>query len=352
VRVALFVVRNFLACHYALFGYRETLEELGHEVIEIGFPHNNANDQQAIDEMRPKMPSLEQLRSCDMVLSTYHEYVQPWLARFYGLDDWKQLMDSVPVLARFDESMDRGDLGLPIRVPLLKQWASHYSFPAAQDAEKYGGEWLPYGADARIFHPDREGQSYWHRPVLQGAGFLGKPFQVGFIGTVYQKRQNYLEKLIMHVGKNTTFYRGNVMVQDMLGMRERETTELLAENYRNIGIFFCLPPASNLLVEKIFDVMACDTMVMYPRLWKDGADKNLSLFQDDEHIVYYEEGFYANNGKQVQYYLQHPEEVERIARAGGELVRSQFSLRTMVERMLTLPEKKCSSQPSMASQSK
>lgn len=318
MKIALFTIHNLLACHFALFGYRETLERMGHEVLNCSFPSNTVQNWDQVP-----VPSIEQLLECDAIFSTYHEYVQPWLEKKYTFAQWDMLMAHVPVLARFDESMDRGDLWLPHRLPTLKRWATHYSFPAAHDAEKYGGEWLPYGADTTIFHP----------PSHKDLNKFEKKYDLAFIGTLYPKRHEYLEKLIRHVGKGTVFYCGNVIVQDLNGINERETTERLALNYRQIKIFFCLPPMSRLLVEKIFDVMACDTMVMYPR-FPDDAKKNMTLFEDEKHIIYYDLGFFSNNGKQIRYYLDHPEETNRIARTGGEFVRSKYTLEQMLQAML------------------
>jgi glycosyltransferase involved in cell wall biosynthesis len=329
MKIALFTVHNLLACHYSLFGYRETLERMGHEVLDCSFPGNNVEN---VSVVAAKMPTIEQLMTCDLVLSTYHEYTHPWLSRIYTFKEWTALMQKVPVLARYDESMDRGDLHLPHRMPELQRWATHYSFPAVQDAEKYGGEWLPYGADTSIFYPD-----------------AGEPkkYDLAFIGTLYPKRHEYLMKLAMHTRNSVNFYAGNVIVQDLEGVSERDTTERLALNYRRIKIFFCLPPMSRLLVEKIFDIMACNTMVMYPR-FPDDAAKNCSIFENGKHIVYYDLGYFANNGTQIKYYVEHPEEVQRIAEAGGELVRSKYTLERMMERML----EQCASLRSTASLSK
>jgi hypothetical protein len=299
---------------------------MGHTVLDCPFPGNTV---QNIEQVASKMPTIAQLMECDIILATYMEYVQPWLKAIYPVAEWSRLMRSVPVIARFDESMDRGDLGLPARVRELIGWANHWSWPAAQDAEKYGGEWLPYGADTTIFNPFGNGDI-----TIDKTDSVPKKYDLAFIGTLYPKRHEYLTKLINHVGKGTIFHCGNVMVQDLGGIRERETTELLAENYRQIKIFFCLPPMSRLLVEKIFDIMASDTLVMYPRFPGDAA-KNCSIFEDDKHIVYYEYGFFANNGKQVKYYLEHPDETQRIAKAGGELVRSQYTLELMLKKMLS-----------------
>src|SRR6266436_5232350 len=121
---------------------------MGHEVLDCSFPGNLVQD---VDNVRKRMPTIDELNQYDVVLSCYHEYIQSWLAAVYGFENWSKL--KVPVIARFDESMDRTDLHLPMRVPELLKWAQFYSFPAAQDAEKYGGGWLPFGADRTIFYP-------------------------------------------------------------------------------------------------------------------------------------------------------------------------------------------------------
>jgi hypothetical protein len=306
---------------------------MGHEVVDYAFPGNQPHD---VDRIRAEAPSIDRLNSSDLILSTYHEYIVFWLAAIYR-DEWKKI--KVPIVARFDESMDRDDLGLPTRMPELKKWATHFSFPAAQDAEKFGGEWHPFGADTLIFNPTfpadcptcGEHQPKYWRDAPE------KKYSLAFIGTMYPQRQAYLQKLA-NVGAGLTFHVGNAIVQDLSGIRERESVELLAENYRAIKIFFCLPPISRLLVEKIFDVMACDTLVMYPRLYGD-AEKNLSIFEHEKHLVYYDIGYFANNVKQVRFFLDHPEEREKIARAGGELVRSKYTLEHLLDGLLAMPGK-------------
>lgn len=319
MKIALFYPKNYLASHYALFSYRETLERMGHQVLDCPFPGNQIHD---LENVKKRMPPIEVLNQCDVVLSTFHEYVQPWLLMVYGFENWSKLR--VPVVARFDESMDRLDLQLPVRIDELKRWAQHYSFPAAQDAEKYGGDWLPFGADTRIFRP-------WS-PVLP------KPYDVGFIGTLYPTRKKYMDGLAPHIGRDVNVRVGNAIVQDLSGFRERESTQLLAENYRQIKIFFCLPPMSRLLVEKIFDVMACGTLVMYPRLVGD-AKSNMSIFKDGEHIVYYEPGYVVENAGQIKDLLTNTNKRETIARAGCELVHSKYTLDMMLDHMLQMARK-------------
>jgi hypothetical protein len=328
MKVALFTPHNFLASNYALFSYRETLERMGHTVLDCAFPGNLVQD---VENVRKKMPSIGELNQCDVVLSTFHEYVQPWIAQVYGFEAWSKL--KVPVIARFDESMDRVDLGLPARAPELLRWANFYSFPAAQDAEKYGGQWLPFGADTTIFRSDRWG-SVEPRPETQPATFrFREKYDVGFIGTLYPLRKKYLDSLVPHIGKGITFHVGNVIVQDLSGIRERESTELLAENYRQIKVFMCLPPMSRLIVAKTFDIMASGTTVLYPKLLGE-AKANMGIFKDQEHIVYYELGYVAENGKQINELIENSSKRERIASAGCKLVHQEYTLEKLLQKLL------------------
>lgn len=262
------------------------------------------------------MPSFEELNSCDCILATYMEYIQPWLAAVYGYSRWKKL--KVPVIARFDESFDRADLNLPGRWEDLKAWANYYSFPAAQDAEKLGGQWLPYGADTTVFNPTNRIKIY----------------DIAFIGSLYPVRRNYLEKLSPHVGNDINFNCGQVVVQDLSGIRPYESTELLAENYRQIKVFFCLPPMSQLMVEKVVDVMASGTLVMFPKLL-GAAAKNLEIFKDKEHIVYYEMGYLVDNAKQIRYWLENDEERQKVTDAGCDLVHKSYTLEQMLNGLLS-----------------
>lgn len=292
---------------------------MGHEIREVAFP---GNEVRLTEQLRASLPSVEDLNSYDVLLCTYFEYLQPWLQATYG-DTWQQIR--VPIVARFDESMDRTDLGLPTRIPELKKWAAYFSFPAAQDAKKFGGDWHPFGADTEIFHPID------YASAIRVTALHS--MDVGFIGSMYPNRQAYLQKLLQHLRPDILFRYGNVFVQDLDGPRQPESTYVLADNYRRLKIFFCLPPLSRLVVEKVFDVMACDTLVLYPRLYGD-AEVNLSLFEHEREIVYYDVGYFANNAKQVHFFLDHKREREGIARAGGELIRSKYTLEALLQNLI------------------
>lgn len=302
-----------LASWYTLGGYRLTLERMGHEVIDVALPGNQVNKQGV------QYPMEATLRSCDCIIIGFAEYVVPWLQELYGLERWRAI--PVPKIARYDESFDRRDLAHLMDWEKLKRWADHHFFPAKQDAERFDGHFLPYAADDSIFTPqDRK-----------------KKYDLGFIGQMYDKRKYYANCLLPHL-EGITFNGGPVIISDLSGTPalgfELEQTQLLAKNYSQIKVFFCLPPLSSLIVCKAFEVMGCGTFLMYPRLEGD-ARKNLSIFEDGKHLVYYTLGDYVGNASRIRYYLEHQEERERIAEAGCKLIREKYRLYQMFERMLT-----------------
>lgn len=333
MKIAIFYPNNMLAGWYSQGGYQQNLERMGHEVIDVAFPGNTP---QLIEQLKERglVPELEKLLACDMVLSLYHEYTLPWLSAIYGFENWRKLMDTVPVVGRLDESMDRPDLGLAGKFKDLQLWAHALSFPAAQDAKKYGGFFHPFGADPTMFHDKSADAHGWALPD-NISSHTEKKFDVAFIGSMYPMRMDYLKRLVEHVPDKLTFHCGPVVVQDLSGVKQYESTKLMAENYRQIKIFFCLPPMSKLLVAKVFDVMACGTFLMFPKLPGE-ARENCELFKDKEEIVYYEPGYMKKNAEQIVYYLAHPEEREAIAHRGYLRVMKDYTLEKLLEHVIGL----------------
>ena len=332
MKLAIFYPNNMLAGWYSQGGYRNALLKMGHDVLDVPLP---GNQPRMVEELKAQgmVPKLEDLLACDMVLSLYHEYTLPWLASIYGYENWRKLMDAVPVVGRLDESMDRPDLGLIGKFKDLQLWAHALSFPAAQDAKKYGGFWHPFGADPAMFNLGESKQlTGQHQfPAL----FADKKYDVGFIGSMYPMRMDYFKKLLEHMPDKIVFHAGPCVVQDLGGVRQLESTQLLAENYRQIKIFFCLPPMSKLLVAKVFDVMACGTMVMYPRLPGESGE-NCNLFEDKREIVYYDPGYLKKNVQQIVYYLAHDDERRSIAASGYYRVMKNYTLEQMLDGIIAL----------------
>ena len=323
MKIALFYPMNVMASWYALGGYSAALERLGHTVLDCPFPGNQVA---GVELLRQVMPSMDDLAGCDVVLSMFHEYTQPWLAALYGEEAWLALMEKVPVVGRFDESMDRADLNLPHRVPDLLRWCTLSSFPAKQDAIRWAGQWLPFGADVEMFKPvDEEGAA------------SPKMYELAFVGSLYPMRLKYGQALQRELPQGLFLRTGQVIVSDLGGPLKLASTSLLAENYRRVKVFFCLPPMSRLLVCKVFEVLACGSFLMYPELPGDAAG-NMSCFEDGKHLVYYKGGHVKKNVKQILQYLEHEDEREAIAARGCQLVREKYTLDSMLQQLLMLAQ--------------
>jgi hypothetical protein len=313
MKIANFYIRNVLAGWYAVGGYEQAFERLGHEYFPCALPGNMV---QQPEYFRDFLPTLDFLLTMDVVLIQSAEYTFRWLAAVYGQEQWDKLRAKVPVVARFDESTDRGEVGMPNVLTEIWPWADRFCFHGKQDAAKYNGTFTPVGTDPSIYtYGDDE-----------------KLYDVVFIGSMYPTRQKYLETLAKY-GSDINFHVGQVSVNDLSGMKEPESTHLLAQNYRQTRIFFCLPPLSNILVSKLFDVMSCGTFVMYPKLPGEAA-VNMEVFQDKVHLAYYEPGYMIENLNQIRYYLENDKEREQIARDGRNLVRKNYTIDHLLGQML------------------
>jgi hypothetical protein len=238
-------------------------------------------------------------------------------------------MAKVPVVGRFDESFDRSDFGLPERWPTLRQWAHFYSFPAFQDAVRLGGgeeTWHPFAADTKVFRPFDE------------ANAPKRLYDVAFIGGLYQKRVEYLKHLnraLHDLGHGTEVRCGNVLLQDLSGVRALQQTRMLADEYQKIKVFFCLPPLSNLIVCKAFEVMACGTFLMYPRL--DGAaSDNMRVFDHARHLHYYNSYNFEENAKQIEYFIDSWAQgvASHVASEGCKKVFAEYPLEKLLANLI------------------
>lgn len=322
MKIGLFYVWNVMGGWGASGGYAEALRRMGHEVVEHAFPGNFINPAM-VEQQVKTAPTLERLNSCDAIISLHHEYVVPWLAAVYNREKvWDRI--AVPIVGRLDESLDRFDLQLLAKLPEIKSWCNVLTYPAAQDASSQKGEWVPHATDAEMFSPDDS---------------VEKRYDVAFIGTLYPSRKQYVEYLAMVLpeDKVPTIYADQVFAQDLSGPRGDVTARMLAENYRQIKIFFCLPPLSRLVANKAFDVMSCGTFVMYPR-FPGAARVNDTLFEDGRELVYYELGQFVDNARQIVDWLYDDKRRERVAKAGRDKVRREHTFEKMFTALITIAQ--------------
>jgi len=136
MKIALFYPRNTMSSYYTLGGYRLALERMGHEVLDVWLPPEHRVRRAVVDEVKARLPRIEELNQCDCILVTFLEHICGWLEVVYGREAWQKI--KTPKIGRFDESFDRADYQLSAMWPQLERWADYFSFPAASP-------WQPWG---------------------------------------------------------------------------------------------------------------------------------------------------------------------------------------------------------------
>jgi spore maturation protein CgeB len=140
--------------------------------------------------------------------------------------------------------------------------------------------WLPLGCDGDIHNP----------------GQTGKVCDVGFAGTVSPAHRRRAH-LLAQIG-------------DYFHLRaERRYLEDMAQLYAQSRIVFNNAIAGDLNM-RVFEAMASGSLLLTDPVPESGLDE---LFEAGRHFVYYED---ENLVQTVRYYLDRPEERERIAREG------------------------------------
>lgn len=219
-------------------GLVDTLRKMGHDTSALPIDATSASLKTA------PYPRFQDLKKFDGIIVSGPEHIRPHLLALYP--DWEKV--PVPRVSWMHETVEREDYKkLPIDA--IKRLANVTFCPGAQD-EQYGLQWLPFGVDTDVFKPDAS-QSL--------------KYEAAFIGLLYPKRVEFVKNLIPLL-KGINFIAGNVQVQDLSGICIRETAALYARNLRQVKVFVNLPTLSQLAVTKVFEVMACGTFLITPRV--------------------------------------------------------------------------------------
>jgi hypothetical protein len=232
---------------------------MGHDVVALPIQATSnapgrGSCSVALDPVyRKTFPTKEQLQTFDGILISGPEHIRPEIMALYP--EWNEI--SVPKVSWMHETVEREDYGrLPIDV--IRQFANVTFAPAAQD-EKYGLRWLPFGVDTEIFKPN------WNQEKI---------YDTAFIGLVYPKRTEFLEKLTPYL-RGIKLLVGNIQIHDLGGVRVRETAALYADNLRQIKVFVNLPTLSQLAVTKVYEALACGTFLITPAITEYRNFENL-----------------------------------------------------------------------------
>ncbi len=300
-----------LYCAWSLAtGLVDTLERMGHEVLPLPIetmPNSlSCEDRSASLGNLHNYPTSEQLREYDGILLSGPEHMRPEILSLYP--DWRDI--AVPRVSWMHETVEREDYGrLPIEA--IQELADSTFSPAIQD-EKFGLRRLPFGVDTEVFKPD------WN---------VRKDFDTAFVGLIYPKRKQFLDQLIPHLG-GIRLLCGNIQVQDLGGLRVRETAALYAENLRRIKVFVNLPTLCQLAVTKVYEVLACGTFLITSAI---AEYRNF----DNVQAHFYDSSRPDQLGESIRFCLEHEAERAEATRICCEQVHRLHRLELRCEVLLS-----------------
>ena len=330
MRLAYFHTGTVLSS-WSLFSMGNTLRSMGHEVLEGTIPTNaqGAVVQQLnhveYERVRAKMPTLEGLESCEAILVAGPEYVATWLNTLYGQQQWCKL--KACRVAFYLESTKRQDARF--RFEVFTNWFDLHYFPDPEDAARLGGKHIKYSIDLSMFKPcPLEGQSgHVCDQACHARRMAEKKYEAAFVGTLYQKRIEFLSRLLPLM-PDVDFRANGIIVRDLGGECQREWAELLAKNIRQIKVHVALPSNNtSIMVSRPFETMACGTFLLT-------YDTRDNPFRDGVHCRVYDPERPQELADLIRYYIAHEDEREAIAGAGCEEVSRNYSLRDRLAEVL------------------
>lgn len=257
-------------------GLPRVIARMGHEVISMGFPPTNKINKAQDDAIRAKLPTIEALKACDLIMVCGPEHLKEWIKHYYP--DWKNIL--TPKAGWYHEDMQRLASEHKIAYEQVAPLIDFHFMPNRVDAEKYKAEWVPVGVDTQMFNPfpdeaahrrdrfpdqgEMEAAEQYH-----GEHYFRRDIPAAFIGLLYDKRKRFLEQFQPYM-KGIDFKVGNVMVQGLDGIEIEKSAQLLAETYRRIKVLVNFPSLSNVLVSKVLEAAACGCYVVSAR--QDGVE--------------------------------------------------------------------------------
>lgn len=184
-------------------------------------------------------------------------------------------------------------------IPALKNFDLVVSTDGYEDRyEKYGIKrvWLPHGVDTRVYKPVAS------NPAIKA--------EVGFIGHIYTRRRKQMIEALSRMFNMRVFG----MEDDCWGHRYSEICSsvpvMVADNYRN--------DISGYWSDRLYLSLASGAFLLHPAI--GGIETQA---EDGKHLVLWES--VSDLISKIRYYLDRPEERERIAEAGAEHAREHHS---------------------------
>lgn len=238
---------NTIRSSWTLWAGARAMRRLGHDVIDAPVP--TTYDGRVAPpgppgallgpwSNCPQLPSLDEVIACDRIIVCAPEYIAGWLRNHYTDQAW----DPLDRWGIFVESSDRSD-----RVFDYGWHRSNYSrcwFPDAEDAQNFDAEVLPPFVDCSMFHPPQE----WDH--------VDRNVEVGFMGTLYQKRAEFLQ------GVKSSIVCGQVSAYSLVGEAHEKWTELYRDALWSMRIHVDLPSNNPMMTSRPFETMAAGTCLV------------------------------------------------------------------------------------------
>lgn len=271
-------------------GIVNTLAAMGYHVADCGNPDHS-------------FTPIDTLQNVDLIILSGLEWYANSIKRHYG-HAWTRLR--ARKAAWYQESF-HGD-NRDFDFARTRDLADKHYFPAAQDADEFGGLWLPFGVDTTVFAPKQ----------------VEKLYDAAFLGGMYPKRAEYIKRIEYPLS-----YLSAVSDAD-----QRRSFELLSDAYNSTSIFVNLPSLSRLLVTKVTEVMACRTMLVTPIIDHPSAFRNMTQFEDRKHLVYYSPDRPQDISGIIEHYKSHPDEREKIAEEGWRETSLRHNLQVRLHKII------------------
>ena len=278
---------------WSLWASARALRLIGHDVWDVAIPTdwNGCVTAGALENA----PTLDDIRAAT-VLVMAPEYVDAWLCTYYG-EQWI----AVPKAGFFVESVHRPDVCL--------DWGAcaHYArrfWPDPQDAAEFGGTLHEAHVDTNVFRPTS----------------APKRIDVGFVGTLYPKREAFLAQLSMPICTRP------VMAYTAFGEAQEAWARCYVESLCAFRVGVDLPSNNPMMTARPYETMAAGTCLV---TW---AKLPAALVESVDYVRYTSA---HELDVALSELLTDPARRESIARNGCERVQ-QFDSARVWARMLAL----------------
>lgn len=309
------------------------LRSMGHEVLEGVIPTNahgaviHQLGRQEYERAMGGMPTLDQLKTCDVILVSGPEYVAVWLNTLYGKEEWRKL--SAKKVGFYLESSQREDV--QFQYEIFADWYDVHFYPDPRDAQRLKGHHIIPYVDTEMFRPCDLEKDSGHdcSNGCRTRRMQAKKYDAAFVGSLYGKRMQFLTRLLPLIPE-IDFHANGVTVRDLGGECQREWAQLMVKNLRQIKVHVALPSNNtNMIVMRPFETLACGTFLLTYKT-------NDNLLRDGEHCRMYDPEKPEELAEMIRYYVSHEDEREAIAKAGFEEIRRNYSIQKRMTEVLDI----------------